>query len=404
MKRRQFIQKSLLATSGTWFIPGFLKAFEQTSLNNHLSNDKILIVLQLSGGNDGLNTVIPFRNDLYYEKRPGLSIKPDKLLQITDEIGIHPALKPLAEIYDQGWLTILNGVGYPNPDRSHFRAMDIWQTASSSNQYLQSGWIGRYLDAQCSAADCATAHDAVEIDDTLSLALKGEKIKGLALLNPKKLYQATQTPQLKALQQVANQHPHDDQHSVAYLYKTLAETVSSAGYLYEKSKARESKASYPNTDLGKRLKTIASLILSGVQTQVYYATLAGFDTHVNQAPQQQQLLETYAEAVRAFADDMHQQGQWGRICMLTFSEFGRRVAQNASGGTDHGSANVAFLMGGSLTQAGVYSPVPSLSDLADGDLKYSIDFRNIYATLLQNHLQAPSSSILGGDFETLPLC
>ncbi len=398
MKRRKFIQKSALASVGTMMIPGFLKAYEAMSMNQPINHHKKVVIIQLSGGNDGLNTVVPFRNDTYYELRPRLAVPKNKVLRLNDELGLNPILSGLKNIYDQGWMSIINNVGYPNPDRSHFRSMDIWHTASNSNEYLTTGWLGRYLDSEC-GSNCKTAHEVIEVDDTLSLATKGARIKGMALTNPQKLYKSTQNQGFKMLAQQAQAHDHE--HNVGYLYKTLAETVSSAQYIHQKSKVYQSKAAYPRNAFSQRLKTIAELINSGMDTKVYYAEMTGFDTHVNQKNRQERLLRTYSDAVKVFVEDLKKNGRLDEVLIMTFSEFGRRVKQNASNGTDHGTANNVFIMGGKLGKAGVYNESPNLKDLDKGDLKYSIDFRQLYATLLQKHLGVNDRKILGKNFEKL---
>ncbi len=397
MNRRNFLQSSSLATVGSLLIPDFLKAYERRMLGAVASTDHVLVVIQLSGGNDGLNTVVPFRNDVYYRERPKLAIQPTEVLKLNDELGLNPAMAGLKSLHDDGLLTVINNVGYPNPDRSHFRSMDIWQTASGSDQYLSSGWIGRYLDAHCSGT-CAP-HDAIEVDDTVSLALKGERVKGLALQNPQKLYNQTQN---RFVQQLTKTN-HAEFAEVDYLYKTLAETVSSAEFIYEKEKAKgvKSVSPYPEGEFANRLKTVSSLIQSGVGTNVYYVSLGSFDTHVNQQNQQARLLKQYADAVNAFVGDLKKAGQMQRVKVLTFSEFGRRVKQNASGGTDHGTANNVFLIGGS--KPGIANPGPNLTDLDEGDLKFSVDFRSLYAGLLDGWLGTSSEAVLGGKFEGLKL-
>jgi len=393
MNRRNFLQSSSLATVGSLLIPDFLKAYERRMLGAAASTDNVLVVIQLSGGNDGLNTVVPFRNDVYYRERPKLAIQPIEVLKLTDELGLNPAMAGLKSLHDDGLLTVINNVGYPNPDRSHFRSMDIWQTASGSDQYLSSGWIGRYLDAHCSGT-CAP-HDAIEVDDTVSLALKGERVKGLALQNPQKLYNQTQN---RFVQQLTKTN-HAEFAEVDYLYKTLAETVSSAEFIYEKAKVVKAANPYPESELANRLKTVSSLIQSGVGTNVYYVSLGSFDTHVNQQNQQARLLKQYADAVNAFVNDLKKAGQMQRVKVLTFSEFGRRVKQNASGGTDHGTANNVFLIGGS--KPGVANPGPNLTDLDEGDLKFSVDFRSLYASLLDGWLGTSSEAVLGRKFDGL---
>jgi uncharacterized protein (DUF1501 family) len=395
IKRRQFIQVGSLATA-SFLVPKFLKAFEGSAMVP--GGNKVVVILQLSGGNDGLNTVIPIRNDIYYRSRPRLGILKDKALSLTDEVGLHPALTSFRQAYDDGALGILNNVGYPNPDRSHFRSMDIWQTGSQSNEYLNSGWIGRYLDAQCSGCDKPT--QALEIDDMLSLALKGDNIKGLALKDPKRLYGISNE---KYFKEISKQHSadHHDEQPVDYLYKTMAETLSSADYIFQQSKLHPSKTEYPTTEVGNSFKSIASLIFSDINTKVYYVSLGSFDTHINQENQQQRLFKEMNDAVSSFIKDLKANNRFNDVLLFSFSEFGRRVAQNASGGTDHGTANNMFFLSGGLKEKGVLNAPPDLNDLEEGDLKYKIDFKNVYATVLKNWLGADAEKILGNKYSQL---
>lgn len=394
--RRKFLKQSALATAGTLLLPGFLKSLEARP---HIlpEGQKKLIVIQLSGGNDGLNTIIPYTNDLYYTLRPQLAIAKANVLKASDSLGFHPSLTKLNDLYDKGYLSIINNVGYPNPDRSHFRSMDIWQTASNSDEYLNTGWIGRYLDSNCE--NCNIAHQAVEIDDMLSLALKGEHIKGMAVKNPKKLYTILQN---NYFQKISTLSPDTTNSSLNYLYKTLAEATSSADYLYDKSKTYESTGTaYPDTAFAGQLKTVAGLINSGIETKVYYVSLSGFDTHVRQQAQHEKLLSTYAEAVHAFVSDLEKNNRFHEVLILTFSEFGRRVSQNASGGTDHGTANNLIAIGKNLKKKGFINGTPDLSKLDQGDLIHDVDFRSVYATVLNKWLDASSASILNGKFNVL---
>ncbi|NCT75853.1 MAG: twin-arginine translocation pathway signal [Sphingobacteriales bacterium 46-32] len=394
IKRKEFIQVGSLATASL-LLPRFLKAFERPAMVP--PGNKVLVVLQLSGGNDGLNTVIPVRNDLYYKARPRLGIAAGKALSLTDEAGLHPALTAFKSLYDEGQLGILNSVGYPNPDRSHFRSMDIWHTASQSQEYWHTGWLGRYLDAQCTG--CARPTQAIEMDDVLSLSMKGDHYKGIALKDPRRLY-GTANEQffrdtLKEHTAVNGEQPVD------YLYKTMAETLSSADYIFKQSRLHPSNAAYPKTGLGNSLKTIASLIFSDINTKVYYVSLGSFDTHINQDAQQQRLFTEMNDAVAAFVKDLQQNHRFEDVLLMTFSEFGRRVAQNASGGTDHGTANNMFLVGGGLQQQGLINALPNLADLDEGDLKHQIDFKQVYATVLNNWLQADAAAILGRNYSSL---
>ena len=394
IKRKEFIQLGSLATASL-LMPEFLKAFEKGALVP--PGNKVTVIIQLSGGNDGLNTVIPYRNDLYYSNRPKLGIQRTSSLVLTDEAGLHPSLTAFKELYDEGSMGIFNNVGYPNPDKSHFRSMDIWQTASNSNEYWNTGWVGRYLDAQCRGCDKPT--QALEIDDVLSLALKGENIKGLALEDPRRLYNTSQEKYFKEL--LAQYQKTEHEQPVDYLYKTMAETISSADYIFKQSKQRPSSETYPNTDLGKGLKTIASLIFSEINTKVYYISLGSFDTHINQEAQQKRLFTELNEAVKAFVKDLKLNNRFNDVLLFTFSEFGRRVAQNASGGTDHGKANNMFFIGGGLKKKGLYNPLPDLTNLDDGDLKYQLDFRQVYTTVLNNWLGADANQILKQSMNTL---
>ncbi|MBI5370700.1 MAG: DUF1501 domain-containing protein [Sphingobacteriales bacterium] len=387
IRRKEFIQVGSLATASL-MVPKFLKAFESPA--RVMPGNKVVVILQLSGGNDGLNTVIPYRNDLYYKARPRLGIVKDKALALTDETGLHPALPAFREFYEDGSMGILNNVGYPNPDRSHFRSMDIWHTASESNEYLNHGWLGRYLDAQCKGCDKPT--QAIEIDDILSLALKGEQNKGIAVKDPRRLYG---TANEKFFREVMKEHRDEaGEQPVDYLYKTMAETLSSADYIFQQSRLHPTRAEYPKSELGNSLKTIASLIYSEINTKVYYVSLGSFDTHINQEAQQQRLFTEMNDAVSAFVKDLKQEHRFEDVLLLTFSEFGRRVEQNASGGTDHGTANNMFLLSGGLKRKGILNAAPDLADLDEGDLKHQVDFKNVYATILKQWLNADDQAIL----------
>jgi len=392
--RRDFLRNGTMAAAGTLMVPKFLQAL---GVSNTIPNpgQKIVVVIQLSGGNDGLNTVIPVTNDIYYKARPRLGIQKTNSLLLTDEVGLNPSLPFFKEMYDEGSLSILNGVGYPNPDRSHFRSMDIWHTASKSDEYLHSGWIGRYLDAQCKG--CAEPTQAIEFDDLLSLALKGDTYNAIATKDPRRLFATSNQGYLKKMVD----HHHEHEAVADYLYKTLADTLQSADYLFKESKRNPSTGNYPNSELGKSLQTIASLSFSQVNTRVYYVSLGSFDTHINQEGQQKRLFTELNEAVAAFVKDIKSKGRFEDLLLFTFSEFGRRVNQNASGGTDHGTANNMFFISGGLKKKGLINPLPALSDLDNNDLKYTVDFRQVYQMVLNNWLQTDAKKILGGSFDPL---
>ena len=391
-KRRDFLQVGSLATASL-MLPKFLKAFDGKTMVP--PGNKVLVVLQFSGGNDGLNTVIPIRNDIYYKSRPRLGIEKDKTLLLTDEAGINSALPAFKALFDDGSLGIMNGVGYPNPDRSHFRSMDIWQSASDSDKYIYTGWLGRYLDAQCNG--CSNPTQALEVDDILSLALKGENNKGLAVKDPKRLYNTSHENYFKEI----NAAHVNGEETVDYLYTTLSETLSSADYIFKQSKLHPSSQIYPSTETGKNLKTISSLIMSDINTKVYYLSLGSFDTHVNQENQQKRLFTELNDAISAFVKDLKDNNRFQDVMIMTFSEFGRRVVQNASGGTDHGTANNMFFIGGGLKQKGLINAMPDLTNLNDGDLIHTVDFKNVYATVLRKWLDADDKEILGKQYDYL---
>ena len=387
--------KASTLASAAAFVPQFLQAFQAGRLENSRTG-KILVVVQLSGGNDGLNTIVPYRNDRYYQLRPRLALKPEEILPVSDELGFNPSLAPLRELYDQGWMSIVNSVGYPNPDRSHFRSMDIWHTASGSDEYWSTGWRGRYLDHHCTGCP---AHHALEIDSALSLSMKGQDRTGFAMSNPQQLQKTANNKFLQTLRD----HDHHDEENVAYLYKTLIDTQSSADYLAQRARRRRSRVKYPVSAFAKDLKQIAELITADCDTRIYYVSLTGFDTHANQRNRQGRLLRQYAEGMAAFVKDLQQNNLLNATLILTFSEFGRRAAQNASNGTDHGTANNLFLMGGKLQTPGFFNAAPNLDRLDKKDLIYEIDFRQIYSTILDRWLDSDADRIMGRDFQRLAL-
>jgi len=398
--RRDFFKFSALA-SASLMIPNFIRELQAKEAAEKFaaSGAKKLVIVQLSGGNDGLNTVVPFKNDIYYGSRNSIAIKENDVLKITDELGFNPAMPKFKLLYENGYLSVINNVGYPNPDRSHFRSMDIWQSASDSSKYVSSGWIGRYLDSECD--ECKNPYTAIEVNDSLSLALKGEKNNGIAVENPERFFISTSEKYFSDVAQ-ANKNHHDNE-NVSYLYKTIVEATSSAEYVYKTSKIYKSKIEYPKGQFSANLKTIAELIGSGIDTKVFYVSLGGFDTHIGQNGKQENLLKELSEGLYSFTEDLKGNNMLNDVFIMTFSEFGRRVKQNASGGTDHGTANNIFVINGNLKKPGFYNSAPDLTNLDNGDLKYEIDFRNIYAEILSKWLNVNDRKILGGSFNGLNL-
>ena len=393
MKRRQFIQKSALASS-VFLVPDFVRAFE--AIPKEVSAFKKLVVIQLSGGNDGLNTIIPYENDLYYKSRPNLAIAKSEVLKAGNDLGFNKHLRGLKNLYDKGYLTVINNVGYPNPDRSHFRSTDIWHTASDANEYLNTGWLGRYVEEYGK-----NPYNGIEVDDSLSVIMKGEKLNGIATKNPALLNRNMASPYFsKVLDEQTDVHL--SEHNLGYLYKTMIEAKSSAKYLHETTKTYASRTTYPNDPFGKQLQSTAQFINSGVDTKVYYVSMGGFDTHVNQENRQRRLHETYSEALETFVTDLEKNDTFKDTLILTFSEFGRRVQQNAAKGTDHGTANNVFVVGKNLKKPGFFNEAPDLLNLdSNGDLIYSVDFREVYATILDKWLAVDDEVVLNKSFSKL---
>lgn len=391
MNRRSFIKNTAFA-SAAMFTPQFLMSAGRL-LQTENNTGRVLVIVQLSGGNDGLNTIIPYEDDYYYKMRPGLALNKEDIIPLHDHFGFHKSLAPLRELFDQGSLSIFNRIGYPNPDRSHFRSMDIWHTASDANEFRTEGWIGRYLDASCGG--CATPHLAIELDESLSLALKGRNTNGLAVSSPERMKKAMSGPLMQDLMNEV----HEGNSNLSFLYKTLTDAGKSVEYLFEHARRRTVSTDFPSGGFANDLKLIASLINNGSETKVYYVSLTGFDTHNNQKNRQGRLLTEYAEAIQAFYRELKHSGNWHRTLVMTFSEFGRRVEQNASGGTDHGKANCLFLAGGGLRYPGFQPVNLDLRNTEEGDLTFKTDFRSVYAAVLNSWLDIDPVEIIGRPFE-----
>ena len=381
----------------------------------------ILVVLQMAGGNDGLNTVVPFADDAYHQARPVIGIKPDQVLKINDAVGLHPKLTGLKELYDHGHLGIVQGVGYPNPDRSHFRSTDIWQTASDADQYETYGWLGRYFDNACRGAEPTVG---VAIGSEMPEAFASPNPTGIAFQRPEQ-YRWRGARDGDSVQTLFRQlnHPDDSQpaapasgasiaslsgssthpgSTLDFLQRVALDAQLSSDKVIEIARKSQPQADYPRNPLGQSLSLVARLIAGGLPTRVYYVAQGGYDTHTNQTGTHDRLLEELGNSMAAFSKDLQAHGSLDRVLLMTFSEFGRRVSQNGSNGTDHGAAAPMFIMGGQ-SKPGLFGKYLSLTDLDRGDLKYNVDFRSIYAAVLENWLHAPSEPILGKRFYPLAI-
>jgi uncharacterized protein (DUF1501 family) len=414
--RRVFLQKGLTLLAVAPTIPTFL---DQTvlALNDPLDSKqvqsptgkdgKILIVVQLSGGNDGLSMVIPYGDDAYYRLRQRISHPANEVLKIDNYVGLHPSLTGLKSLYDNGEMGIVQGVGYPNPNRSHFRAMDIWQSAQPDRPQPSSGWLGRYFDNTCPGCDPRVG---LAIGDSLPLAMQGEKVLPLSFERPdsyryigrdKTDYTRLNHADLSPEPAIPTKQIREaDQ--LDFLHRTAMDAQLSSEQILRLTRTHSASGTYPPTEFGNGLKTVAAMIAGGLPTRVYYVSLTGFDTHAAQLQRHDALMKQLSEGLTAFWQDLKQQKNDDRVLVMTFSEFGRRVQQNASNGTDHGAAAPMIVLGSKI-QRGLVTPHPSMSDLDQGDLKYVADFRSVYASVLQNWLETPSKPILGDQFRLLPL-
>lgn len=378
--------------------PDFLKTASGFVPKSH----RKLLVVQLSGGNDGLNTIVPYLQDAYYSNRPNIGIVKNDLLLLNDEYGFNSSLAGLRDICFNSFLSIINNVGYPNPTRSHFKSLDIWKTASSSNNLLSTGWLGRYLDASCESQDQFKLK-AVEISDILSLALKGENFKGVSFENIDELLQELNSKQIGRFARHYETHKPLANNDLDYIYQTIYNGQKSVKNVHQAYKNIDLNSSFPKSNLGKDLQTVAELMLSDDNTQIFYVSHGTFDTHVKQKGKHKQLLKALGDSLKSFVDVMIKHQKFNEICILVFSEFGRRVHENGSDGTDHGAGNNLFIISPHLRQSGVYNPLCNLENLVNGDIGYEIDFRQIYASILEDWLLTDSEPILNKQFEKLPI-
>lgn len=371
MNRRNFLTLTGTFTGGTLLLPSFLHAFGTQS--NLVIGEQCLVFIQLNGGNDGLNTFIPFDNPLYYDLRPKIALSKNEIVSKNNGMGFHPALKDFATMQQNGDLSIIQNVGYPEPNRSHFRSQEIWQTGSKSNEYLNEGWLGRYLDIQCKENQPTAG---INLDAVDNLALKGNEPNAITVKDPNRFkirkngddeVALSSNPQLDFVRKIANSVTEGSEE----IQKALTKSTS--------------EINYPKTKLAANLEWIARLIKGNLNSKVYYTSQNGYDTHDNQLAIHQRNLTELNDAVFSFYSDLKKANLLQNVTIVVFSEFGRRVKDNGNG-TDHGTAAPLFIIGG-MNSGKVLGENPNLSDLDNGDLKYNIDFRSVYATLLQNKMQ-----------------
>lgn len=443
--RRQFLGSGLTLAAASIAVPAFLQRSAlglpqaergATSIPG-VPEDRILVVVQLSGGNDGLNTVVPHGFAEYYKARPGIAIPAAKALKLDGQfggnVGLHPSMAGFKDLYDNGMLTVVQGVGYPNPNRSHFKSMDIWHTADTTA--TGDGWLGRYFDSECCGFGAGESGRApananknakpkqtnpeigIAIGRDAPLSMRGRSIQPISFESAD-LFRWTGSIEDKSLSKYYDQLTKASAEQVQDTAKSLARDTNSdflsrtaldaqvSSDLIRKAVNNKPKVAYPGgNQLGQQLQMVASMIHAKLRTRVYYVNLGGFDTHAGQGGENgrhAQLVRQFADAIKAFYADLKAQGNDARVLTMVFSEFGRRVGQNGSQGTDHGTAAPMFLVG-PMVKPGVANPHPSMTDLDQGDLRHTVDFRSVYASILGTWLKADANKILEGHYDPAPV-
>jgi len=400
LTRREFLRKTggvgLLAFSG--MAPSFLTRSVYAGTPLPEKDRTILVVIQLAGGNDGLNTVIPYTDNNYYRLRPKISIKKPDLV-IRDELALHPSCEPLHQLLQEGKLSILQNVGYPNPNRSHFRSTEIWETASGADSFEYSGWLGRYIDNYCSGAPDSPDPHGIHVGDVIPQSFHSDEPHSIYGLRPKGRI-ARMDEQLN--QSYAKLLESDHQGSQAsYLQHTMMNAMVTERRVEKMVEDYTPMVSYPGNTLAQSLRRIAALIAADLETRVYFVSQSGYDTHVNQTVQHARLLSELSGALYAFQKDLDCHGKGKQVLTMTFSEFGRRPSENGSSGTDHGTAAPLFVLGGGV-KGGVLGTSANLDLDPRQDIEYGIDFRRVYGTVLDQWLNAKSDKVLGNSYEPVP--
>jgi uncharacterized protein (DUF1501 family) len=388
-------------------VPGFLARSALAAPPAAKGTGRVLVVLELSGGNDGLNTVVPYGDDLYRKHRPRLAIAASALHKVDGHVGLHPALFRMARMLQGGKLSVVQSVGYPNANRSHFESMAIWHTANLNPTAQTSGWLNQSSARRTEPSD--GDGDAMHIGDSeLPRALVGDALSVPSLTSLDQVVRRLGVPgqidadaHRAALDRVMSQPRGGPGSHLQFVQRSQLVTYASSARIEEVLRQGKGRSSaYPDTGLARRFELIARLIKAGLTTSIYYLQLEGFDTHQAQLDVHAALLQTLDGALAAFFDDLDEAGESRRVLLLAFSEFGRRLGENASRGTDHGTAAPVFLAGPGV-EPGLHGPYPDLADLEDGDPRHTIDFRRIYATVLDRWLNSPSRVVLGADFPHL---
>ena len=405
--RRNFLGSLGLMAGGALMLgPTPVRAFQPTSLMTHLhqqESDRVLVLVQLFGGNDGLNTLIPFEDDEYYRVRPSLAIPKSEVIPFHDNQGFHPSFSSLAPLYDQGKMGIIQGVGYPDPDLSHFRSTDIWLTSSEPKEYLKSGWIGRSVETMLDQMGQLDHPLAVQLGSAAPLLFKGtQRTTGMTINNPEQFDRLAGSGKLYDTDAVPDSLLGEE---LAFARSITNDAFRFAGTIQSAAQTGTNSVDYPQyRDFGTNMAIVARLIKGNLGAKIYHVVLNGFDTHVRQANRHQVLLQTIAESISALTEDLASEGRDKEVLIMTFSEFGRRVEENGSSGTEHGTSAPLFLFGPRV-HGGIYGSIPSLTDLDQfGNLQFQFNFRNVYHNVLQDWFGfSPdlTSSVIGQDYANI---
>lgn len=397
--RRDFLGHSSMIAVGL-VAPGWMASVAKADVLRQVKGgkvdpDNVLVVCQLSGGNDGLNTLIPFTDPAYRTMRPTLGIPDDQILKLDSALGLHPSMSAVAELYKKGQVAFIQGVGYPNPNRSHFKSMDIWQSADPENK-LKYGWVGRAFDVRTAQSKLSpVAGIGLSVEKPLALQADQASIPCFASLADIQSMVGDPDSE-RMLRQIQGKDA-----AAGTTTRVIQQANQSALDAMTELKNRlakfEAKETYGNDPFGNGFKQIAQIVAASPATRVVYFSSGGFDTHSRQSDAHAKLLKNFSDAVGAFMKEMEAAGKADKVLVLVFSEFGRRAYENGSGGTDHGKAAPMMLIG-ERVKGGVHGPKPDLQNLSDGDVTFSTDFRQVYATTLDNWMGVDSKAVLGGSF------
>ncbi|TWU15988.1 DUF1501 domain-containing protein [Allorhodopirellula heiligendammensis] len=401
--RREFLRSSVGGTAAIGIGAALPKCFAEAAAGGNSKGERILVVVQMSGGNDGLNTIVPYTDDDYRSARPKLAIPASEVLKCDDDSGLHPSLVGMHDLFQDGQFAAVRSVGYEQPNRSHFESMDIWHTCRRKNEPRPDGWLGRFLDQQplTAGGDVPALHLGSE-QQPAAIASTSTRVPTVKELAEFQLRGNNK----QSLRELLGSRPPtstpSDNELLNFLQSSTTSAIAASQRVSEAASSYKSEVKYPETELGNKLRVVAQLIDAGLTTRIYYVQHDGFDTHAQQAQSHSILLRQWSDAVSALIRDLNNHDHGERVCVMTFSEFGRRVAENASEGTDHGAAGPMFLCGGGV-KAGIIGKHPNLTDLQDGDLKHEYDFRQVYASVLKDWLGTDPAPILGRRYNSLPL-